>query len=652
MLRVTDTLRLAGTKLRTRKIRLAITVITAGLLFAVLTAGLTLTHAALQSILHFDQGSLNNRYFLNTSAHHLNAAYRYLDDAAIIKRAETLNAQRIAERKAYAKQLGIPYDAASEPPLTRQFEPNSPPTLSLENPSAVQALKEKVAAEGTITPEAYHAAAKRHGAIRRYDMPIFRPGTYFHFMEKGAESFDAANQQNDEQTPMGKVRATAENGQVILEESLVAGFFLDNRQTLPGEIPVIIRYSDAEALLNLPALDSARATPSQRVERLQLLRNKAQNLTFHMCYRNPASAEQIETAKTQKREAAAQKKQSTTDYVAPELQYDLPPANECGPASVTKDIRSAAAKRQDELRQTFEKRFNPHQAEPAEQHKLTYRVVGLMPNSRYDMPLDGASAVLQQIIATQLSENGWIIPKESFQRSTVNDLIARLMATPSQESELSPSFTVTYEFPDAAAARAYRRDATCSLAPSEPGDTTPLRTEGNACSPSIIVNVTPIGSNALVIDDIKNILAPAIFWIFIGVTGLAAFILLIIIGRTIADSRRESAVFRALGATRLTISQIYLTYAIFLAILTALFGISLGLITAWLVDQAYRSELATTAQLIMTPRDLTTEFHLFSLNLPLIGLVILSILAAALLASILPLIRNTRRNPIKDMRDE
>ena len=35
-----------------------------------------------------------------------------------------------------------------------------------------------------------------------------------------------------------------------------------------------------------------------------------------------------------------------------------------------------------------------------------------------------------------------------------------------------------------------------------------------------------------------------------------------------------------------------------------------------------------------------------------IGAVALSIIAAAVLACLIPLIRNTRRNPIKDMRDE
>ena len=50
MLRLTDTLRLAGTKLRTRKIRTSITVVISGLLFALLTAALVLTQSALNNL--------------------------------------------------------------------------------------------------------------------------------------------------------------------------------------------------------------------------------------------------------------------------------------------------------------------------------------------------------------------------------------------------------------------------------------------------------------------------------------------------------------------------------------------------------------------------------------------------------------------------
>lgn len=147
-------------------------------------------------------------------------------------------------------------------------------------------------------------------------------------------------------------------------------------------------------------------------------------------------------------------------------------------------------------------------------------------------------------------------------------------------------------------------------------------------------------------------LKPIIMWTFIGVTIIAAFILLIIISRTIADSRKESAVFRALGATRLDISQIYFVYTMIVALLTALFSITAGLVVVYIADNLLANQITATLRIAMTPKDLATTFHFWTIDWTIIGAVALSIIAAAVLACLIPLIRNTRRNPIKDMRDE
>ena len=124
------------------------------------------------------------------------------------------------------------------------------------------------------------------------------------------------------------------------------------------------------------------------------------------------------------------------------------------------------------------------------------------------------------------------------------------------------------------------------------------------------------------------------------------------ISRTVADSRKESAIFRALGATRLDIAQIYVMYTLLLAGLIALFAIAAGLIGAGVIDVLYSAGFSTAARYIIMPRDLNTTFQLFTFDPLIIALAAVSIVAAALIGSILPLVRNTRRNPMKDMRDE
>ena len=124
------------------------------------------------------------------------------------------------------------------------------------------------------------------------------------------------------------------------------------------------------------------------------------------------------------------------------------------------------------------------------------------------------------------------------------------------------------------------------------------------------------------------------------------------ISRTVADSRKESAIFRALGATRLDIAQIYIMYTLLLAGLITLFAITAGLIGAGVIDALYSADFSTAARYIIMPRDLNTTFQLFTFDPLIIALAAVSIVAAALIGSILPLARNTRRNPMKDIRDE
>jgi hypothetical protein len=63
-------------------------------------------------------------------------------------------------------------------------------------------------------------------------------------------------------------------------------------------------------------------------------------------------------------------------------------------------------------------------------------------------------------------------------------------------------------------------------------------------------------------------------------------------------------------------------------------------------------ETTSAAQLTFGVTDTSKTFHFFGLNSVYTLIIPVSIIAAALVAMIIPLLRNVRRNPIKDMRDE
>ena len=423
--------------------------------------------------------------------------------------------------------------------------------------------------------------------------------------------------------------------QEILDESLLNYYFLPHRvHAADNEIPVFISYNDAAALLGKKPLPTT-AQPQQHIERIRELRNEASNITIQVCYRNNASSHLIQQALDQQR-TAANKSKNEFD-VKPSIEYTLPAADSCGGAIVKKDNRSVSEKMADEKLQKFNQQFSTENITP-QQAKLTYRVVGLLPDTAYG---DDLKSKLAGALNANMPSR-WIIPKQTFEAGAAKTYLPNILTTERQELSGGLSDTTIYEFIDAEHARAFYHATMCNGQPKDK----------DLCVDGVSNFTRPFGSNSLVIEELQQQLTPILWYSLLGVIGVAAFILMLTISRTVADSRKESAIFRALGATRLDIAQIYIMYTLLLAGLITLFAITAGLIGAGVIDALYSADFSTAARYIIMPRDLNTTFQLFAFDPRIIALAAVSIVAAALIGSILPLARNTRRNPMKDMRDE
>ena len=657
MLRITDSLRLAGTKLRVRRIRLSITVVVSGLLFAALLAGLTMLMGAQRSVEEFDRGSLNSRYLVAQTAIRPN---NIEFTSNLTARAEAERTQMIKDKQALAARLGLPYDPKSEPPIMQSF-PDSPPYPNNQSVIVQRLIRQEIAKLPRLTADAQWQFARTRGAVQQFSIQSIAANGTLNYMERGIESFDDKRQQNNHPTPLEEFKQ--QFGSITaIDQSLLGGYLLAGASAKPNEIPLIIRYQDAEALLGLKPLDKNASNDTQ-LARLKELRQKAGQLTFSACYRNPASQELLQTAKQQIQAAANQAKKPSADYVKPDREYAMPSADSCAAPAVVKDNRSAEAKRTEANQRYFDQTFGSAQPEPA-QAKFTFRVVGLMPDG-IEAAQSDIGSFLQQFLSARLSYT-WIMPRGSMTTAAQTAFESTIQTANNDQGSANREETLAiYEFSDPNKARSYLAAASCGegnsggteitdlSAQPEPAEVSKTQKSNKSiCLPHYVVFASPTGSNSLVNYDAMERLKPIIMWTFIGVTIIAAFILLIIISRTIADSRKESAVFRALGATRLDISQIYFVYTMIVALLTALFSIAAGLIVVYIADNLLASQITATLRIAMTPKDLATTFHFWTIDWMIIGAVALSIIAAAVLACLIPLIRNTRRNPIKDMRDE
>ena len=104
MIRLSDTLILALAKLRTRRVRTAITVTTAGLLFGGMIATLSVVQGTIKSVEEFSQAGFGSRYIVSGTP--MPANNGLMRDKQVQARAVQINDGIIADKVKQAKKMG------------------------------------------------------------------------------------------------------------------------------------------------------------------------------------------------------------------------------------------------------------------------------------------------------------------------------------------------------------------------------------------------------------------------------------------------------------------------------------------------------------------------------------------------------------------
>jgi hypothetical protein len=646
MMKLQDATRLAVTKLRTRKVRLVVTVVIAGLLFSVLSAASQVSRGAFASVASFSKEGLGERYIL-AAGPISNSSVNAFTDPEIIARAKEIQKELVARKTAEAKRLGVDYDPKSEQSPVEEFDSPQGKQASLQfnHPAALQALKETAAKHPVPgLPELKKiVGAQDVHTFYESRMMSYNPGSpSLKILKDGKEPYD----QQQAQQPSGPSTGTDGFTQnwSLLSRGLLQPFMLPGASTVigkDGSLPVVAPNTAVEQLLGFKALP-ASATPQERLDRLKLLRQKAKAITFQVCYRNQASSDLLNKAISQRQELDQNK--NNKDYVKPDIIYALPAAP-CTAPTIEKDSRSAEAKKQAAKQEAFDSLFA---GDPADQQLITFRVIGIAPDPA-GFGASGVSSIVSSLLASNLGANGgWYSPLEV---QDANKLIASAFDTISTPGGSNVTYYV--ETPTVASAKNLLDKQSCQPDFGGPGKGGPgfdpyakCRQEGK------LFSFYPYGSNSLALQDTKSLFSKFFTYAALGVAAIAALIMVGTVGRIIADSRRETAVFRAIGAKKFDIIQIYLIYAFFLSVFIYLFALVIGFVVSSYIQHRFGNEFTIQALVAYNAQDLSRTFSLHSFYVPdmlkLLGLA----LAGGALSATFPLFRNLRRNPIRDMRDD
>lgn len=636
-----DTYILARTKLRTHRVRTGLVMFVSALLFAVLAFGVIVLAGVQSSADRIIRDSMSGRYIAQGSeSHDYNLANQYLKDPEVLADAVSRHKELVAQKTAYAKQLGIEYDPKSdsqpvqEDPVSKEKWINEYENVSAK--AAIEAWKSQHMPARTF--EDFKKFAEPYHPSHYYTIQSFAPTDgLLAEMPNGKEDFEAKSM--DRQEVMIK---DVMNGKRV-PQALIVNYMLPNVNWQPssGMIPVVITQKRAEMLtgLSAPKKDSA---PQERLDYARKLRDAVAGKSFTLCYRNSTSQSLVDEAKNTTRQMTERAKDAS--YQKPSLIYGLPDAGSCGPVIVERDVRTAAEKSYVAKQQQFDQKFGKYT--PPYQQKITYMVVGLAPNTfAEEGPAfsSGFGDAISMMFASQ--SFSFAVPDEMYTQLPTNSGYEAVFnsKTHAQEDFMMQMFgDAQYfaEFATADNARNFIKNESCQYGGS------------GGCGPSSKwFLITPFGSNSLAIEDAGKITMQGLFWAGLVIVIFAAVIGGLTISRTIADSRRETAVFRAIGFKRRHVASMYVMYTMMLAFGIAIRAILLGCIAAFILDRSYWVEVTARLKLLLGVSGANTEFHFYAWTW-MIVLVIVAIILSGLLGMIFPLLRNMRRNPINDMRDE
>jgi len=638
-----DGAKLALTKLRTRRIRLSITLFVSSLLFIAVATALFMVRGVVSSLEGYSKVGLGSRYIINALP---TDDQNYSFNKTIISRTQELDKQLIAKKVAAAKRIGIDYDPSSEQPsVTSSQGPNGKiDVVNIGTPNGIKAQSEYIASHPLPGVGELKAVASDYGIVGIYSMRrmgnLDSGGTYLQVLEKGKETYDA-NPSQDFGNP-SDLKSFSTNLQVA-SESLLDPFVLPGQSThiqKDGSVPVFAPFSSLEHILGIKSLPK-NATPKQKLDHLQNLRTKAADYRFNACYRNSSSVNLLNAAIAQQAEITRNK--GNKNYQKPDQITDLP-KTPCSDVVVTRDVRSADEKKLALNQLTFSREFG----EPVPKSEVvTFRIVGIVPDSA-----GGSASTVQQIVQSILSTsvgNGWFVPIGA---AAEQPILGELFKDDPTAIGLNQYFV---EIKSAESAKKLIDEKNCNPDFSKGFD--PMNTE--APSPydechkqGKSFSLSTYGSNSLAIEEFKNIFSKYFKIVLLVIMILASLIMMGIMSRVIADSRRETAVFRAIGAKRLDIAQIYLTYMFMICTIIGLIATFVAVMIGSWVQSRYALDIRISASIVFNAPDNSLGFRFYRV-LPQDLLVVWGVIfVTGLVAASLPLLTNVRRNPIRDMRDE
>jgi hypothetical protein len=652
MIRPSYALKLAHTKLKTKRLLLIVTVSVSALVFGIVIAGILILTGASRSADSYLRTALNEKYLVSVSPVVPNEVMGFgsmMETPSDTLRAHLLDLQKryTDSQKKLAAQYGVTFDESTVDPILKPSPfgdkdalGNAKEVINRQSPAYqlyVTELQYAWLASTNATTAELRKIADARGATayyhNRYASISYADTAY---LSGGKEDLSKVV---DPDIPGSD--AIQNSSYTFTDQSLIKRYILPENQARRENktaIPVVITKEEAVKFFGekLHLADEPSGS-AEKIAWMKTLQEKINGFTYQACYRNGAERSLIQ-------EAMRQNQTTSNDDTAqkPVTTFNLP-TDTCAPVTVNEDTRISAQKVVDAKLEEYQKAAGIH-TQPTTQ-LLTFQIVGMMPaSSMIATNLDDLPSLVDSLLSAQY-QGGVFIPSQLYERlleaNQHKDILQSSVDSFGLSSEKFTAAGVVpaiIAFSSVADAKSFMDTYTC------PGYDT------DGCDKAWTSQVYG-AANYLLIDDINERMSGVAWLALLIAVAIAAIVMSFTMARVIIDSRHETAIFRALGAKRHDIVGIYMTYSILIASLIVLFSCLLGVAGATVIELLYRDAVASYVAVAYGIFDGLDTFSLIGFDSVLVGSVVVIVFGVGMSAVIVPLIRNVRRNPIRDMRD-
>lgn len=648
MIKISYAIKLARTKLKVKRGILITSVVVASLLFSALLVMVMIFTGAEESAREFVRQSGNNRYLVAVQPYIPPEKINVKTELSLteIQALRSFEKQYYEDLKAKYEAVGLKYDpkleisalekvayADESVPDEGRFQVNwASPVISMYQ----KQKKLDYAKTATNKYDDLKKLGERYRATGYYrlNQPTALPTLPgLRLIQNGKEDFSVKEPKRELWAFGNYVKSIYNGDYSFTDEQVLSRYLLKNKiEELKG-IPVLVSAQEASELFG--ATVGLGVEPKEAGEAKKWLKEVQSKLigqTYQVCYRNIKEQEMLQ--KIQRDFSDMENHKNDQNYQAPDLLYEYP-TEVCGEIMVKKDIRSRAEKRQAREAEELQKKLGTY---IAPQHRLlSFQIVGVRNVQPQEQQQKTIKGYVRNLLAPQDNLVNAEIPRQLYDGLPEALKFDDIINLDEEDKVLSDEFAMRIlEFTEIEDAKGILEE-TCDFLQFD-------------CDKDF--KAVPYGSNYLLIDEIGEMFGQVARVAFPIVAVLATIMVWLTISRMMLESRKEVAVYRAMGAKRADIAMIYLIYLLFVIFFIITLSLGFSVIVTFLINHFYGAMLTDVAVIAFSIIDEAPTINLFNLSSPLILLTIGLIIVVGLLASLQPLICNVKRNPIDNLRDE